>query len=39
MPELREVIAQHVSETRRVNVMPDEVVVVPGGKPIIFFPF
>jgi aspartate aminotransferase len=37
MTELREVIAQHVSETRRVNVMPDEVVVVPGGKPIIFF--
>jgi aspartate/methionine/tyrosine aminotransferase len=37
MPELREVIAQQVSETRRVNVMPDEVVVVPGGKPIIFF--
>src|SRR5213596_4036587 len=37
MTELREVIAQHVSETRRVNVAPDEVVVVPGGKPIIFF--
>src|SRR6266481_999210 len=35
--ELREVIAQYVSETRRVNVTPDEVVVVPGGKPIIFF--
>jgi aspartate aminotransferase len=35
--ELREVIAQHVGETRRVNVAPDEVVVVPGGKPIIFF--
>ena len=35
--ELREVIAQYVSETRRVEVMPDEVVVVPGGKPIIFF--
>src|SRR6266567_2054280 len=35
--ELREVIAQHVSETRRVNVTHDEVVVVPGGKPIIFF--
>src|SRR6185369_15233221 len=35
--ELREVIAQCVSETRRVNVTPDEVVVVPGGKPIIFF--
>jgi aspartate aminotransferase len=37
MMELREVIAQYVSETRRVNVTPDEVVVVPGGKPIIFF--
>jgi aspartate/methionine/tyrosine aminotransferase len=37
MMELREVIAQYVSETRRVNVAPDEVVVVPGGKPIIFF--
>jgi len=35
--ELREVIAQYVSETRRVNVAPEEVVVVPGGKPIIFF--
>jgi len=35
--ELREVIAKYVSETRRVNVAPDEVVVVPGGKPIIFF--
>jgi aspartate aminotransferase len=37
MIELREVIARHVSETRRVNVTPDEVVIVPGGKPIIFF--
>jgi aspartate/methionine/tyrosine aminotransferase len=37
MVELREVIAQYVSETRRVNVAPEEVVVVPGGKPIIFF--
>ena len=37
MVELREVIAQYVSETRRVNVTPEEVVVVPGGKPIIFF--
>src|ERR1700746_1595252 len=35
--ELREVIAQHVSQTRRVNISADEVVVVPGGKPIIFF--
>jgi len=35
--ELRQVIAQYVGETRRVNVTPEEVVVVPGGKPIIFF--
>src|SRR3989442_10871030 len=35
--ELREVIAQYVSHTRHVDVAPDEVVVVPGGKPIIFF--
>ena len=37
LPQLRETIAQYVSETRRINVAPDEVVVVPGGKPIIFF--
>jgi aspartate aminotransferase len=37
LPQLREVIAQYVSETRQVTVSPDEVVVVPGGKPIIFF--
>src|SRR3984893_7686724 len=37
LPQLREVIAQYISETRRVNVAPEEVVVVPGGKPIIFF--
>src|SRR5262250_2960254 len=37
LPQLREAIAQYVNETRRVNVSPDEVVIVPGGKPIIFF--
>src|SRR3977135_1279142 len=37
LPQLREIIAQYVSETRRVNVIPDEVVVVRGGQPIIFF--
>jgi aspartate/methionine/tyrosine aminotransferase len=37
LPQLRETIAQYVSETRGVAVSPDEVVVVPGGKPIIFF--
>jgi len=36
-PELRQTIADYVSRTRRVDVSPDEVVVVPGGKPIIFY--
>src|SRR5439155_17712161 len=27
LPQLRDVIAQYVSETRRINVVPDEVVV------------
>src|SRR5271170_4276113 len=37
LPELREAIAEYVSRTRNVSVSSDEVVVVPGGKPIIFF--
>ena len=37
LPELREAIAKHVSATRGVPVSPDEVVVTPGGKPIMFF--
>jgi aspartate aminotransferase len=37
LPELRQAIAQYVSHTRGVKVTSDEVVVVPGGKPIIFF--
>jgi aspartate/methionine/tyrosine aminotransferase len=37
LPELRQTIADYVSRTRGVEVSPDEVVVVPGGKPIMFF--
>src|SRR5881409_2862240 len=37
LPQLRETIAQYVSETRGVNATAEEGVVVPGGKPIIFF--
>jgi aspartate/methionine/tyrosine aminotransferase len=37
LPELRQAIAEEVSRTRGVDVKSDEVVVVPGGKPIIFF--
>ncbi|MCL4386662.1 MAG: pyridoxal phosphate-dependent aminotransferase [Actinobacteria bacterium] len=37
IPELREEIAKHISKTRKIKVDPEEVVVTPGGKPIIFF--
>src|SRR5215475_11385434 len=38
LPELREAIAATVSRTRGIEVGPEHVSVVPGGKPIIFFP-
>jgi aspartate/methionine/tyrosine aminotransferase len=37
LPDLRQTIADYVSRTRSVPVSSEEVVVVPGGKPIIFF--
>ena len=37
-PELREVIAELVSKTRGISVSDQNVVVTPGGKPILFFP-
>lgn len=37
LPELRQAIAEDVSRSRGVPVTAEEVVVVPGGKPIIFF--
>src|ERR1700679_443300 len=38
LPELREAIAEHVSETRGVPVSAANICVMPGGKPLIFFP-
>ncbi len=37
-PDLREAIAQSVSQSRGIQVDGSNVAVVPGGKPIIFFP-
>ena len=37
LPALREAIAEEISRSRKVPVKAEEVVVVPGGKPIIFF--
>jgi aspartate/methionine/tyrosine aminotransferase len=37
-PELREAVAAHVARTRRFPAGPENICIVPGGKPIIFFP-
>ena len=37
LPELRQTIADYVSRTRMVKVAPEEVVICPGGKPIMFY--
>ncbi len=37
LPDLRQEIADYISRTRQVPISSQEVVVVPGGKPIIFF--
>ena len=37
LPALRKAIAEDVSRSRKIRVESEEVVVVPGGKPIIFF--
>ena len=37
LPDLRKAIADEVGRTRHTSVTPEEVVVVPGGKPVIFF--
>jgi aspartate/methionine/tyrosine aminotransferase len=37
LPELRAAIAEAVSTSRGLAVTPEQVIVTPGGKPIIFF--
>jgi aspartate aminotransferase len=37
LPELRQAIAEEISSTRKIQVGPEHVCVVPGGKPILFF--
>lgn len=37
IPEFREAIAKYITETRNIIVDPEEVVVTPGAKPIMFF--
>jgi len=37
IPEVRNSISKYISRTRGINVHPDEVVMTPGAKPIMFF--
>jgi aspartate aminotransferase len=37
LPEVREAIAQYVTKDRGLPVAPDQVVVTPGGKPVLTF--
>jgi len=37
IPVLRQAIAEEVSRTRHISVDPEQVVVVPGAKPMIYF--
>jgi aspartate/methionine/tyrosine aminotransferase len=37
LPEARKAVAEYVSKTRGISVKAEETILVPGGKPIIFF--
>ncbi|MFQ6014417.1 MAG: pyridoxal phosphate-dependent aminotransferase [Anaerolineae bacterium] len=37
LPELREAVAEHISLSRGIPLSPEQVIVVPGAKPIMFF--
>ncbi|MDB2499874.1 pyridoxal phosphate-dependent aminotransferase [bacterium] len=36
-PDFRDLIAQHISTTRNIDVNGSQVVVTPGGKPVMFY--
>jgi aspartate/methionine/tyrosine aminotransferase len=36
-PELKAAISKYINTTRNLNYSPDQVVVTPGGKPVMFF--
>lgn len=38
MTSLREAIAEDYGRRREIEIHPDEVIVSPGGKPVLFFP-
>jgi len=36
--QLREIVAEHVGNSRGIVVEPSEVIIAPGSKPLLFFP-
>jgi aspartate/methionine/tyrosine aminotransferase len=38
LPPVREIFADHIATDRGIDVKAENVVIVPGGKPIIYFP-
>ncbi|NOZ60617.1 MAG: pyridoxal phosphate-dependent aminotransferase [Calditrichaeota bacterium] len=37
LPALRDALAEDMSKRRNIKITPDQIVVTPGGKPIMFF--
>jgi len=37
LPQARKTIAEYISKTRNINVAPDNVIITPGAKPIMYF--
>jgi len=37
LPELREAVAKDIGATRNIPVTPEEIVITPGAKPIMYF--
>jgi aspartate aminotransferase len=37
LPELRKTVAEVVGKEKKISIAPEEVVITPGGKPVMFF--
>ncbi|HAM36323.1 MAG TPA: aspartate aminotransferase [Elusimicrobia bacterium] len=37
LPETRAALAEYLTKTRGVNYAPEETIIMPGGKPVVFF--
>lgn len=37
LPQTRKAVSEYINKTRGMNYAPEETIIVPGGKPVIFF--